>query len=118
VETSPRTLRKVLIERARVAREGAEAQRACAVAAARRACESLVAGGSIGEAWLVGSAAWGGFGAGSDLDVVVRGLRAAAAAEVADELARAAGVHVDLLRWEEIPPSLQARAIAEGTRLA
>jgi predicted nucleotidyltransferase len=118
VETSSRTLRLALIERARVAREAAEARRSLAVAAARRVCQSLVSRGAVGEAWLVGSAAWGGFGDGSDVDVVVRGLEARAVADVADELARATDLPVDLLRWEELPPSFQARVIADGSRLA
>lgn len=118
VETSPRTLRHALIERARVAREAAEATRAHAVTAARRVCEGLVARGVVREAWLIGSAAWGGFGVRSDLDIVVCGLDRSAAPEVADELVRDTGLPVDLLRWEEISPSLQARARSEGSRLA
>ena len=74
--------------------------------------------GTIAEAWLVGSAAWGGFGVRSDLDVVVRGLASEAVDEVADGLVVATGLPVDVLRIEELSERFAQRVVTEGERLA
>ena len=89
--------------------------------AARRTGGGLRAEGAIDGAWLVGSLAWGGFGAHSDVDVVVRGSdpRAVGALWVRflEELGPDAEGRVDLLRLEDLPRSFRDRVLAEGWRL-
>jgi predicted nucleotidyltransferase len=69
--------------------------------------------GVLARAWLIGSVAWGGFGEGSDLDVVVEGTPLAEHAALWAELC-SCGVDVDLLRLEELPQTFRARVLAEG----
>jgi predicted nucleotidyltransferase len=113
-----RALRETLTARKRVERQRDEERREHAVSVLRMRCAELVARGTVAEAWLVGSAAWGGFGVRSDVDVVVRGLEPTACIDVADGLCAAAGVEVDLLRLEDLPERFRARVLAEGERLA
>lgn len=111
-------LRATLAARSRAAQAKAQAQRDRAVASVTEKCAALVRAGAISGAWLVGSAAWGGFGERSDIDVVVRDLDERAATGAADALTEAAGVCVDLLRIEELPAGFRQRVLREGERLA
>jgi predicted nucleotidyltransferase len=111
-------LRATLAERSRVAKAKAKAQRDRAVASVTESCVAFVREGAISGAWLVGSAAWGGFGERSDIDVVVGDLDERAAAGVVDALTEAAGVRVDLLRLEELSAGFRQRVLREGERLA
>lgn len=115
---SPEDLRRTLAARVSQSRAEAEARRAGAVDAARAVCRELVREAAIGEAWLIGSAAWGAFGERSDLDIVVRGLASGDAVALSDRLAGCARVDVDLLRWEELDESFRSRILALGERLA
>lgn len=69
------------------------------------------------KAWLIGSLAWGGFGAHSDIDVVVRGVAPADATRLELALTRAVSWPVELLRFEELPASFGARVEREGIPL-
>jgi predicted nucleotidyltransferase len=118
MSASPAQLRKVLADRCRRARTADEARRSGAVERARTACGALAREHVLASAWVVGSAAWGGFGERSDLDVVVEGLAPEAAAAAADTLAGVAGLPVDLLRLEELPETFRERVRRDGVRLA
>jgi predicted nucleotidyltransferase len=65
-------------------------------------------------AWLISSLAWGGFGERSDVDLVLRGVGPAEALALEAALAAVAEAPVDLLSLEALPPSFQARVLAEG----
>ncbi len=67
--------------------------------------------------WLIGSLAWGGFGEGSDVDLVVEGLDAAEASALTAHLIFALPVPAHVLRLEELSPSFRARVLAEGHEL-
>jgi predicted nucleotidyltransferase len=69
------------------------------------------------RAWLIGSLAWGGFGERSDVDLVLTGVQAADATAIADAVARAAGVEVDLLELEQLPAAFRDRVDREGVPL-
>lgn len=118
VSVSPEDLRQTLLARARAGRAADDARRDGAIAAARRVLRAAAEAGQPQVAWLIGSAAWGGFGARSDLDVVVQGLTVRAAIELGDHIAAEAGIAVDVLRWEELPPAFQARVQRHGIPLA
>lgn len=66
------------------------------------------------RAWLFGSIAWGGFGARSDVDVAVEGVTPAEAASLELHLVSVLGLHVDLLRVEELPAPFVARIREHG----
>jgi predicted nucleotidyltransferase len=66
------------------------------------------------RAWLIGSLAWGGFGERSDIDVVLSGVAPAAATLIEENIARAAGVEVDILHLEDLPDSFRQRVEQEG----
>lgn len=67
--------------------------------------------------FLIGSLAWGGFGVGSDVDLVVEGIDAAAASRLAAHLIRELPVMPQVLRLEELPPSFRERVLTEGVAL-
>ncbi len=118
VTVTPRELHATLTARHRAQRELAQERRDRAVSLARSRCAELVARGTIAAAWLIGSAAWGGFGARSDLDVVVRGLAPHDLADVLDALVLATGLPVDVLRLEELASPFVERILTDGERLA
>lgn len=70
-----------------------------------------------GRAWLVGSLAWGEFGANSDVDLVLSQVDAATAFELERQIARTAGAPVDFLTFEDLPPSFRERILESGVRL-
>jgi predicted nucleotidyltransferase len=115
---TPAELRRTLADRRSAARRSAEERREAAVRAVRGLCAELARSGVLARAWLVGSAAWGGFGERSDLDVVVRGLDVARRAEVQALLADGGRAPVDLLRWEELPDGFRDRVAREGVELS
>jgi predicted nucleotidyltransferase len=83
----------------------------------RQEVSELLRGGVIDRAWLIGSLAWGGFGAGSDVDLVVAGLDAADAPALWDRLSERLGARVDLLRIEALDEAFAGRVRAEGRRI-
>ena len=117
---TPTELRRTLVARSSAVRAASEIRRDLAVKAITDVATELARRGMVVEAWLIGSAAWGGFGLRSDVDVVVRGLAVSerAMAENAFSERVGAGVGVDLLRWEELPEGFCERVLGEGVRLA
>ena len=118
MDPRPADLAALLSARAEERAARWSAAREQVVAATRAECGALASEGAFAAAWLVGSAAWGGWGERSDVDVVVRGLDARDFVRVWDRLGDAAGVAVDLLRWEELGEGFRARVEREGERLA
>ncbi|MBI1948901.1 MAG: nucleotidyltransferase domain-containing protein [Deltaproteobacteria bacterium] len=115
---TPADLRATLLARARQKRAGEEARRRVLVEGAERAAADLAGTGRIVRAWLIGSAAWGGFGERSDVDVVVRGLDVAHRVAAEDLFGAACHGPVDLLRFEDLDAAFQARVEREGRRIA
>lgn len=66
------------------------------------------------RAWLIGSLAFGGFGAHSDVDLVIAGADAALALRLELLLTAALAVPVEVLRFEELPASFRERVEREG----
>jgi predicted nucleotidyltransferase len=101
------------------ARHRARAERL--IARVRQLGRSLRAEGAIEGSWLVGSLAWGGFGARSDVDLVVRGAAleamGAVASRAAEQLGPDAEGRIDVLRLEDLPPSFRDRVLTSGLRL-
>jgi predicted nucleotidyltransferase len=75
---------------------------------------ALLAEGLVRRAWLIGSLAWGGFDATSDVDVVVEGLEERASPAVWGRLGDALGVEVDLLRLESLEAAFAERVRERG----
>ncbi len=100
-------------------RWAAEAAVAQAEVARRRAClPTLVAilvedFGATAVA-LIGSLARGEQHGHSDIDLVVSGLAAASLWKAGAKLDRAAGVHVDLIPWEDATSELRQVVMREG----
>jgi predicted nucleotidyltransferase len=69
------------------------------------------------RAWLIGSLAWGGFGEGSDVDVVVEQVPAQDAARLEVALVRALRIDADVLHLEELPEPFRERVRREGVPL-
>jgi predicted nucleotidyltransferase len=118
MSVSAAALARTLAARVRDARAAHEADRARAIAALTEICAALVREGAIDAAWLIGSAAWGGFGMRSDLDVVVSGLAAHRATPLSDALAQRTQMPVDLLLLEQLEERFAARVLRDGVRLA
>ncbi len=69
---------------------------------------------SDGRAWLIGSLAWGGFGARSDIDLVLAGVDGRQATSIEIALCTALGLEVDLLTLDALPLSFRERIEREG----
>jgi predicted nucleotidyltransferase len=67
-----------------------------------------------GRAWLIGTLAWGDFGARSDVDLVFDGTPDATMTDIELELARVSRVEVDVLRLADLPEDFSARVLREG----
>lgn len=97
------------------ARRQREAQEAHAKVVHDRLMESLRTQLPKGTmAWLIGSLAWGGFGAHSDVDLVLRGADAAFASRLEVALTRDLQVPVEVMRAEDLPGPFQERIEREG----
>jgi predicted nucleotidyltransferase len=70
------------------------------------------------RAWLIGSLAWGGFGDRSDVDLVLSGVATDVATRIESAIAAAAGVEVDVLYFDELPPDFQRRVEHEGVAIS
>lgn len=119
MSVSPGELASTLIRRHRVALDQQRAsrdalERAFGPAWARACQEARV---RPLRAWLIGSLAWGGFGAGSDVDVVAEGLTPEQEVALWSALQGALAHAVDLLRFEDLDAAFQARVRDEGRPL-
>ena len=117
----PSDLAATLVGRRRADRAVQQARGERLIARVRNLSRELCAEGAIDAAWLVGSLAWGGFGARSDVDLVVRGAAlealGAIAARAEEKLGPDAQGRIDVLRLEDLPPSFRERVLSTGWRL-
>ncbi|HJX54059.1 MAG TPA: nucleotidyltransferase domain-containing protein [Polyangia bacterium] len=67
-----------------------------------------------GRAWLIGSLAWGGFGAQSDIDLVLADVDGPQATTIEVAACKAVGVEVDLLMLQHLPRAFGERVEREG----
>ena len=102
------TLRRRSAEARRAAALRADAVRAEVVALVRA---RLPPGG---RAWLIGSLAWGEFGARSDVDLVFDEVDTPHLMDIETVVTRAADAPVDVLQLGDLPASFQARVQQEG----
>jgi predicted nucleotidyltransferase len=110
----PEDLAATLVQRARRQRVQDEKRLSRARGAAMVALRECIADGTVARAWLIGSSAWGGAHARSDLDIVVEGASREAVGALWDRVSDACGMDVDLLFLEELAPSFRQRVLAEG----
>jgi len=105
--------------RARVgAQRAAAAERAAGLRErARAAARRLADEHGVRRVWLFGSLAWGQAHAGSDVDLLVEGLRPEAWSAATALVEAEVGAAVDLVRIEEAPPGLEARVRSQGVVL-
>ena len=104
------------------ARSGERRARAEARAARLRgqlatAARMLVDRYGASQVFLFGSLADGSFSEASDVDLAATGMRAAGYFDALAELMQLFGAPVDLVRFEEAPPSLRDRILVEGRLL-
>lgn len=81
---------------------------------ARAAARWLVERHGVRRVWLFGSLAWGEAHPGSDVDLLVEGLRLEGWSEACADVEEKVGTAVDLVRVEEATPGLPERVIREG----
>jgi predicted nucleotidyltransferase len=117
MSATPADLARVLLERRRTAFTQNQALGAELRGRASLAVKALRQEGLIDAAWLVGSLAWGGFGAQSDVDIVVRGARSETRGALWLRLGDRLDHAIDLLRLEELSPTFARRVLDEGERL-
>lgn len=110
----PEELVQTLMQRARDARRADQARADSLRHALREMLPGLARGRGWTRAWLIGSLSADTFGAGSDVDIVVEGMRLADQPRIWDALSLGLRAQVDLLRFEELEPSFQRRVVEEG----
>lgn len=119
LSVAPSELASTLIRRHRASMAqlgaGREALRTAVGPAWARACAEVKVRPL--RAWLIGSLAWGGFGAESDVDVVVEGLTPEQEVALWSALEGALAHAVDLLRLEDLEAAFQQRVRDEGLAL-
>lgn len=113
----PADLANTLVRRFAEERTRCEHQALALRHAVDREMSDVLAEGVIRRAWLIGSLAWGSFGPGSDVDVVVEGLAPESSGLLWDRLCGRLGVRVDLLQIENLPEAFRQRVLAEGVGL-
>lgn len=114
---TPEELARTMVRRHGEALERARARARTLRAELGRTVAEEMAAGTFRRAWLVGSLAWGSFGATSDVDLVVEGLCEEGSARLWDRLCQELGTRVDLLRLESLPPEFAQRVLREGEPL-
>lgn len=114
---TPSSLVATLVARRRVARAAHSERAARLRAVVAGVASGARAVGAVDAAWLIGSLAWGDFGARSDVDVVVRGADAASLGALAARFGDALDAEIDLMRIEELPDAFARRVLAEGLRI-
>jgi predicted nucleotidyltransferase len=110
----PEDLARTLTKRVRARRKEAEDRLERAREDVERVLRESLGKGTIGRAWLVGTAVWGGAHQRSDVDVVVERLGPDGYGPLWDRLSQAAGMYVDLLRLEDLDEGFRTRVLAEG----
>jgi predicted nucleotidyltransferase len=113
----PEELAAAMVRRVRAEHERQAERGQRLIVQLRREILDLRATGSLDAAWLIGSLAWGGFGNGSDVDVVVRGSDPARIGALWGHLSDALDIDVDVLRLEDMPDAFRDRVLASGRRL-
>lgn len=111
---TPAQLADTLIRHFRTEREAHEAR---AIQLRRDLGEWARAGkeaGLLRHAWVIGTLAWGGWGVGSDVDVVVEGLEPGRDAGLWTELTSRTQCAVDLLEIETLPEGFARRVRDRG----
>lgn len=111
---TPEDSARALTERARRAALELSARRDALRHSAGRAAELLRTRFGATRVILFGSLAWGGFHAGSDVDLAAEGIPAEGAGRAEAEVARMLGHPVELFRLEELPESFRLRVLTEG----
>ncbi len=111
---TPAELADTLVQRFRAEREAAEARAEEIRRLVSEWARVARSAGLIRNAWLIGSLAWGTFGARSDVDIVVEGLPEDREAEVWAELVERLRAEVDLLTIESLPESFARRVRERG----
>jgi len=104
-----------LQRRARDARLQSEAVAATTLARVVEAVRSHLPAGA--HAWLIGSLAWGGFGLGSDVDLVVDGIDGPTRLKLEEVVGHVASAPVDLLELDTLPAAFRERIERQGLPL-
>jgi predicted nucleotidyltransferase len=115
----PADAARTLLARAKMLRQlEAEDHERC-LADAKDVLLGLRAQGSIERAWVIGSVAWGGFGAHSDIDVVVDAAPGDALVQRIEEAIGARTKrNVDVLFLRALPEAFRRCVLAEGCLVA
>lgn len=105
-----------LLRRQTQARRSADRQRAIEL---RRVVSALVRAElpTGGRAWLIGTLAWGEFGARSDIDLVLDAVPNETATHIEIAVTRTARAEVDILWLDDLPAAFAARVLADGIPL-
>jgi predicted nucleotidyltransferase len=114
MQTRPSDLTRTLMARARQARAVHHERRDRSRRAVELALLELRAAGELRRAWLIGSVLDDAFGERSDVDVVIEGVPLERLADVREAIGEHCPVAVDVLRFEDLPPSFRARVDVEG----
>ncbi len=114
---TPENLAQTLVGRHAERRRREEARAETLLTSLRSEVSALVMQGAVERAWLIGSLAWGHFGSGSDVDLVVQGVSEDLAPTLWDELTGRLGAQVDLLRMETLGEAFAERVRSEGIAL-
>jgi predicted nucleotidyltransferase len=108
---------QTLLRRQREQREQQSKRAAALRHRVEEEARALVAAGTVRRVWLIGSLAWGSFGVGSDVDLVVSGCPPERAALLWRDLSSALEIGIDLLRFEDLPADFAQRVLEEGVEL-
>ncbi|MBM4321058.1 MAG: nucleotidyltransferase domain-containing protein [Deltaproteobacteria bacterium] len=108
---------ELLLLRAEAEAAEREARRAKLLQLVPEVVEQLRARFGVRRAWLFGSLAWGGWHAGSDVDLALDGLAADDLGEASAQAAAQLGHPVEVFRIESLPTSFVERIRREGTEI-
>jgi predicted nucleotidyltransferase len=117
----PADAARTLLARARKLRHAEAEERERCLSEAKGALVELRGQGLVERAWVIGSVAWGGFGAHSDIDVVIEAGEvddALLAQRIEEEIGSRTGRNVDILFLRALPEGFRRRVLAEGHLVA
>ncbi len=114
---TPEELARTLVSRHAERRAREEARAEVLLDSLHREVSALKRQGAVERVWLIGSLAWGHFGSGSDVDLVVQGVSEEFVPALWDELTRRLRAPVDLLRIETLDEGFAERVRSEGIAL-